>query len=1580
MERNREARRGSMAVMNGGLSRRRQRSSSLRDSPEEDGAMDMQETGRLRERGSKKDRDRERLSRNKRRRGDRMMHGSNREEGADTSDGSLEEDDDEEEEEAPMPVRLPPAPSSIPASSSLPPSNHLRKSFPAKVVRAPAVWKADEMIGVPIPRKARSGTAKRSHDCWASGGGSGGGGSGEASHRQPPPNSPARQSHASTGPMSPSSSNASVRKKIKTISGNKPQRPAKMAKSSSIQEIEIEVAEVLFGMTRQLQPKPEGHKPDSKETNGSGNDAKSRVSSPISNSQATGSSQPQASTMPNSNSNPAPVVVTAPKRKRPRPVKFEDESPTSPISSTAITSAPVASGAKTDSEVFVKTESSSPRTEKTTPSPINDNGGSLLDLGVPQVTSMSASTDRLQEPPKADGESVPDSVVRERIATIDENVAHVKQPAFADLDVNLDDDRGKKDDMGAEKQKEEKFSIDLMAPPPGKLSPERDTFPDPAAEPKPPKPVDSEIKLKIELSGRLEEKREGKPEASEMLHTVRKERILDLQIDLDKHGKEMSGSSKQQVQKQQMKPSGRMEAKPDSKSSGNASGSVPVPLPVGSWPSNVTNVPPFGYMGHVPSLPAVLPIDGSSGSTKTIQAPNFLSVQTRPSRCVTHCYIAQNIFYHQQIAKMNPFWPAAAGTMPLYGAKPYNLNAIPPSESTSIPSNSLQEFPVRNSGPLLDKGAHPSREKSSSTANPQAETAQRKQHPMQQLTAPASHGPAFIFSLNQQAAGAAPSVIRSAGPKSTPGASSAAAPSTAANFGVATTGSGGPPATVNFNYAMPVNEAHYLAILQNNAYPFQIPGAVGTPPAYRSGAPVQALPFFNGSFYSSQMLHPSQLQQQQQQPPPQQASHTQHGHQNQSTSSGSSSSQKHHSQQPQQRVAGGAAGGLPVPTAGLSSQSIPGSKSKQHLLSHQPQAETGCEDSPSTADSRVSQAGQKMVPGQNFPMPIHPPNFALMSPAAAALGGSATHSEKQSASQQSSLKVELTPSQAFAMSFTSLGGNAVTAGAPPGLDFSSLAQNHPIFQSLPEAARQGYQITAAASAQAAQHLKKSQQILEDRSGGESTSTTVGGEEERKVLAACKGTMNVPQQSLNFSRPDNNPSMPSILGNSVMENTPRTLTLIPANVNGGGISHRSSNSVLSSPPSTATVNAQHSQQQQQQQQQQQLIQLQKQQQQIIQLQKQQQHQQQHQHQLQHQLASRSKSLASSNSTSIYSERMPAGSTVTKFPPALAGFPQALIQGSGPSQSSQWKSSTKSATSAASSSHPVQSTVKTGIPQQQTRISQQSVPPQVHQTQISFGMNSAKMAAPAGQQLTGGNSMPSLSSAPTNIVIGSPQNSAASKTSAGGSPRASTNSKSGPPLPATSLPLQQQASAKISPSSSSRKSSPVSNRNVPSILGQPHISSSQSSTINKQQQHQTHQKQPYPQAQLFFSNPYIPVQSSQSNASNAAAVAAVAASYYQRRPTEQQPSQGPNLVAGSTGMLSLCPTTLSLVGAPVTVDPAKAVVAASSMKGMQQAGLLQHPGTASFPYIHGMPSVSIKPAEQKPAAGNDNLNASWQAERR
>jgi len=85
-----------------------------------------------------------------------------------------------------------------------------------------------------------------------------------------------------------------------------------MAKSSasSIQEdIEIEVAEVLFGMTRQAPPaaanQQEIYKVDSKDTNGLSTEEKSRVSSPNSTSQGPSASQPSVLPSPN-----LPMVAT----------------------------------------------------------------------------------------------------------------------------------------------------------------------------------------------------------------------------------------------------------------------------------------------------------------------------------------------------------------------------------------------------------------------------------------------------------------------------------------------------------------------------------------------------------------------------------------------------------------------------------------------------------------------------------------------------------------------------------------------------------------------------------------------------------------------------------------------------------------------------------------------------------------------------------------------------------------------------------------------------------------------------------------------------------------------------------------------------------------------------------------------------------------------------------------------------------------------------------------------------------------------------------------------------------------------
>lgn len=115
---------------------------------------------RLRDRGGKKDRDRDRSGRNKRRRGDRMLHGSHREDGEDSSEESVDEDDEDEEEDSSVAVRLQPSPAQNPApGSSGMQSHNIRKGYPVKPVRPPGTctWKvAEEMIGAPIPRKARS--------------------------------------------------------------------------------------------------------------------------------------------------------------------------------------------------------------------------------------------------------------------------------------------------------------------------------------------------------------------------------------------------------------------------------------------------------------------------------------------------------------------------------------------------------------------------------------------------------------------------------------------------------------------------------------------------------------------------------------------------------------------------------------------------------------------------------------------------------------------------------------------------------------------------------------------------------------------------------------------------------------------------------------------------------------------------------------------------------------------------------------------------------------------------------------------------------------------------------------------------------------------------------------------------------------------------------------------------------------------------------------------------------------------------------------------------------------------------------
>ena len=81
--------------------------------------------------------------------------------------------------------------------------------------------------------------------------------------------------------------------------------------------------------------------------------------------------------------------------------------------------------------------------------------------------------------------------------------------------------------------------------------------------------------------------------------------------------------------------------------------------------------------------------------------------------------------------------------------------------------------------------------------------------------------------------------------------------------------------------------------------------------------------------------------------------------------------------------------------------------------------------------------------------------------------------------------------------------------------------------------------------------------------------------------------------------------------------------------------------------------------------------------------------------------------------------------------------------------------------------------------------------------------------------------------------------------------------------------------------------------------------------------------------------------------------------------------------SAGMMSLCPPSIPFSG----VSTAAAAAAAGNLKGLPSHGFL-HPAqfaaqsaanphllmSTAIPYIHSVPAVPVKSAEQKPAAGN------------
>lgn len=305
-----------------------------------------------------------------------------------------------------------------------------------------------------------------------------------------------------------------------------------------------------------------------------------------------------------------------------------------------------------------------------------------------------------------------------------------------------------------------------------------------------------------------------------------------------------------------------------------------------------------------------------------------------------------------------------------------------------------------------------------------------------------------------------------------------------------------PAVSTNMSYSHPnvvSVEAPYLAKLQNNGYPFTFSTPAGTSATYRTNN-AQPLPLFNGSFYPSQLFHPSQIQ------PAQTQSHHQ-----------PSGSHKQPQTQPQQWSVH-VPGNNVLPSNGMQLKQ----STEQHLPlsnhSRKHENETSGEDTTSLSDKRAAPV-QKNAYGQNYILPVQALGFTLMPSTTLNNGNSGNYGEKkQSHTQNLKNTVALVPSQGLTMSFASYNGN----GTPSNLNFTPISQNTTVYQNLPDIQRTGFQVAPVPQAT----KQKNHQTSEGRNGvvlsGASDRNT--GNSSTKPSTATSGQTLVfgnPSRTLNF---------------------------------------------------------------------------------------------------------------------------------------------------------------------------------------------------------------------------------------------------------------------------------------------------------------------------------------------------------------------------------------------------------------------------------------------------------------------------------
>ncbi|KAH0928102.1 hypothetical protein HID58_013829 [Brassica napus] len=352
-------------------------------------------------------------------------------------------------------------------------------------------------------------------------------------------------------------------------------------------------------------------------------------------------------------------------------------------------------------------------------------------------------------------------------------------------------------------------------------------------------------------------------------------------------------------------------SQPQPAKSAQQSSVLPLAAAVGGLPSGLP------HQGYVPLMQKGKPVDGESYTCA--QGASFSASQPRPKRCATHFFIARNIQLHQHFVKSNHLPQPNKDSVYLNGgdlrATAGNPSLVGSPPILSLNSQAQDRFVVK-----------------ASESGHFASTRQRKPQPP---SASSSIVPAqaFIFPTNHHLQ---PVISPSKSSRPTNNSPCVA---------VGT-------ASVNFNHpSSSACEASspYFTVLPNSAYSFQLSSTI------RDGTPSQALPFFNGSFYSPQMFQPSQVLQNQTQ-----------GQREPKAASCSSSS--HRQLQPQ------------VSVNSVSSQA---NVQKHRQQSQKSEAKSAGDNS----DSRGSHTHKGGPYGQIMTAPMHPQNFSMSF--ASSAGGSA---------------------------------------------------------------------------------------------------------------------------------------------------------------------------------------------------------------------------------------------------------------------------------------------------------------------------------------------------------------------------------------------------------------------------------------------------------------------------------------------------------------------------------------------------------------------------------------------------------------